>query len=218
MPKKGTRKSSSSIGPKSTPFESTTSGYQYPPASPRVSSSYDSTPRRPMRSLSGSSVNPKSSPSPFRKSLSSSPSSSSSSSSSSFPSPVLAPVKLAPFVKATTKKVGCKGKKIVECNTTPGCKFTTGSKRNFCRTIKNAVKLTLSSEEIDILINQVSNAYAGEKRLKYVIGRIRKTKCKFAPKYVGTFTGRKFVGEGMVYNQAMDKIQTFFKDGAKTVF
>jgi hypothetical protein len=125
---------------------------------------------------------------------------------------------LAPFVKATTKKVGCKGKKIVECNTTPGCKFTTGSKRNFCRTIKNAAKLTLSPEEIEMLINQVSNAYAGEKRLKYVIGRIRKTKCKFAPKYVGTFTGRKFVGEGMVYNQAMDKIQTFFKDGAKTVF
>ena len=219
MPKKGTRKSSSSIGPKSTPFESTTSGYQYPPASPRVSSSYDSTPRRPMRSLSGSSVNPKSSSASFRKSLSSSsPSPSSFPSSFSKSPPLLAPVKLAPFVKATTKKVGCKGKKIVECNTTPGCKFTTGSKRNFCRTIKNAVKLTLSSEEIEMLINQVSIEYAGEKRLKYVIGRIRKTKCKFAPKYVGTFTGRKFVGEGMVYNQAMDKIQTFFKDGAKTVF
>ena len=69
-----------------------------------------------------------------------------------------------------------------------------------------------------MLINEVSSAYAGEKRLKYVIGRIRKTKCKFAPKYVGTFTGRKFTGEGMVYNQAMDKIQTFFNDGAKTVF
>jgi hypothetical protein len=64
----------------------------------------------------------------------------------------------------------------------------------------------------------VSSEYAGEKRLKYVIGRILKTKCKFAPKYVGTFTGRKFTGEGMVYNQAMDKIQTFFKDGDKTVF
>jgi hypothetical protein len=216
MPKKGTRKAkaSSSVGPNSSPF---TSGYNYPPKSPRnPSSSYDSTPRRPMRSLSGSSVNPKSSSASFRKSLSSSPSSPSS--SSSHLSPVLAPVKLAPFVKATTKKVGCKGKKIVECNTTPGCKFTTGSKRNFCRTIKNAAKLTLSPEEIEMLINQVSNAYAGEKRLKYVIGRIRKTKCKFAPKYVGTFTGRKFVGEGMVYNQAMDKIQTFFKDGAKTVF
>jgi hypothetical protein len=182
MPKKGTRKaqSSSSIGPKSSPFESTTSGYKYPVASPHVSSSYDSTPRRPMRSLSGSSVNPNSS----SKSL-----------SSSSKSPLLAPVKLMPYVKPTTKNTSCKGKKIVECN-----------------------KLTLSHEQIAMLISQVSDIYAGEQRLKYVIGRIRKTKCKFTPKYVGTFTGRKFTGEDMVYDQAMDKIQTFFKDGDKTVF
>jgi hypothetical protein len=76
----------------------------------------------------------------------------------------------------------------------------------------------LSGAEVEMIIAEVNDAYAGDKRLKYVIGRIRKSKCKFAPKYKSAFTGRKFTGEGMVYKQAMDKIQSFFKHGENKVF
>ena len=59
------------------------------------------------------------------------PSSASSSSSSSFE-------KLPKFKREPKKRtLGCKGKNIVECNSTPGCRFTTGNKRNFCRSTKN---------------------------------------------------------------------------------
>ena len=125
-----------------------------------------------------------------------------------------------PKLKRETKKrtLGCKGKTIVECNSTPGCRFTTGNKRNFCRTTKNAAKLTLNEQDLEMLVREVSNIYEGEKRLKYVIGRIRKTKCKFSPNYKSAFTGKKFTGDGRVYMQAMDKIQSFFKYGEEKLF
>ncbi len=76
----------------------------------------------------------------------------------------------------------------------------------------------LGDADMETLIAEVRDAYAGDAQLEYVIERIRKTKCKFTPNYKGTFSGRKFTGEGKVYLQAMDKIQTFFKDGNKKVF
>jgi len=188
------KKSSSSIGPKSSSYKSSTSGYIYPPVSPHISSSYDSIPRREMRSLSGTSVNPKSSESLHMSST-----------------PYIEPV-VNQHVRRT-KRAGCKGKKIVECNTTPGCRFTTGSKRNFCRTIKNSSKTVLGKEQLELFINDVSSRYSDEKRLPYVIERIRRTKCKFTAGYKGVFTGRKFTGPDKVYNQAMDKIEDFFKYG-----
>ena len=245
--------SSSSRNPTSSSYKSSTSGYVYSPASPRrVSSSYDSTPRRIMPSLSGtSSPLPKSSsksykspspPSPPPPSPFSSPSSPSLLPPSYHSSPSLLPPSyhsspspphssisslsslsssppppFNPHVKAT-KRAGCKGKKIVECNTTPGCKYTTGNKRNFCRTTKNTPKMMLGDADMEMLIAEVRDAYADDAQLEYVIGRIRKTKCKFTPNYKSTFTGRKFTGEGKVYLQAMDKIHTFFKDGDEKVF
>jgi len=140
--------------------------------------------------------------------------------SSSSSSPIkVSPIKLSPLKRQTKKRtLECKGKNIVECNSTPGCRFTTGNKRNFCRATKNAAKLTLDDEDLEMLISEVTNTFEGEKRLKYVIGRIRKTKCKFAPNYKSAFTGKKFTGDGHVYRQAMDKIQAFFKYGEEKLF
>ena len=127
--------------------------------------------------------------------------------------------KLSPLKRQTKKKtLGCKGKNIVECNSTPGCRFTTGNKRNFCRATKNAAKLTLDEEDLEMLVEEVTNTFEGERRLKYVIGRIQKTKCKFSPNYKSVFTGKKFTGDGHVYRQAMDKIQAFFKYGEEKLF
>ena len=127
--------------------------------------------------------------------------------------------KLPKFKRETKKRtLGCKGKNIVECNSTPGCRFTTGNKRNFCRATKNAAKLTLGDEDLEMLVEEVTNTFEGEKRLKYVIGRIRKTKCKFSPNYKSAFTGKKFTGDGRVYMQAMDKIQSFCKYGEDKLF
>jgi len=79
-------------------------------------------------------------------------------------------------------------------------------------------KLTLGDSDMEILIREVRNAYASEPKLEYVIKRIQKTKCKFVPNYKSAFTGAKFTGEGKVYNQAMDKIQAFFKYGDSKIF
>jgi len=141
---------------------------------------------------------------------------SSSSSSSSSPSSSSSSSHFEPH-QSRVKTTGCKGKKIVECNTTPGCKFTTGNKRNFCRTIKNATKLTLNGDEMEALIAEIRDLYPKEKQLQYVIGRIRKSKCKFVANYKGA-SGRKFVGDNRVYEQAIDKIHYFFRHGSSKIF
>lgn len=75
-------------------------------------------------------------------------------------------------------------------------------------------KTSLTKRDKSLVIRRVNSDYNAHPKRNKIVSFAKKI--KFSPSYLGEYTGTKFTGKDKEYDQAIDKVQAFVKDGARS--
>jgi len=74
-------------------------------------------------------------------------------------------------------------------------------------------KKSLTKRDKSLLLRRVNSDYNTHPKINKIVSFARAV--KFSPSYLGEYTGTKFTGKDKEYDQAIDKVQAYVKDGAR---